>query len=75
MIFTNIINLETGIQTAVVIEDSAATPDFVDDNSVAPAEICSANIESRTDSAVHGTVPSEEAYIISIGYNKVFTVR
>ena len=74
MIFTNIINLETGIQTAVVIEDAATATDFVDDNSVAPTEICSGNIESRADSAVHGSVPSEDAYIVSISYHEVFAI-
>lgn len=58
--------LETGIQSAIVIKDSATATDFVDDNSVVSAEVSSGHIEAWTDSAVHGTVPSEDAYIISI---------
>ena len=61
-----LINLKTSIQTAVVIEDAATATDFVDDNPVASAEIRSGNIEPRADSAVHGSVPSEDAHIVSI---------
>jgi hypothetical protein len=72
--FTNIINLKTSIQTAVVIEDSATTADFVDDNPVVTAEVSSGHIESWTNSAVHGSVPSEDAHVVSIGYHEIFPV-
>lgn len=62
------------MQTTIIIEDSSSSPDFIDDNPVVSAEISSGNIEPRADSAIHGSVPSEDAHIVSIGHHKIFPV-
>ena len=62
------------MQTTIIIEDSSSSPDFIDDNPVDSAKISSGNIEPREDSAIHGSVPSEDAHIVSIGHHKIFPV-
>ena len=58
--------LETSIQSTLVVEYTASTSDFVDDNPVVPTEVCSGHIESWTNAAMHASVPSEDTYVVSI---------
>jgi hypothetical protein len=67
--------LETRIQSTIKIEDSASAADLVDDDSIRSAKVCSGNIESRANAAMHTTVPAKYADIISIRHDEVLSIR
>lgn len=73
-VYVKDIHLETCIQTTVIIEYSAPSAYFVDDNPIVSTEVCSSHIEPWAYPAEHRTVPSENAYMVPIGNNEIFSV-